>query len=595
MPNKKTIERQSYFENLPMNQVDASEIERLAFPVRPARIWRIKSGSTKVLCSCGGFSSEYGKKYQRPIVTATGFKCPVCGEDLENIGENTTNVSRLVAVMENHHGCDFIRYFWVRKMWDYGSSSATVFEAWRLIYDVDGSQLLMRREFRGPEWNWFMTPSDRLRFIPTNNKQRNRLYIGTDAATGSLSDRFRNAHLECKDMACSPWLDQWLAEITDPMFDHRLETLLINGHYDTVVRFLRRSGEVEYWTQCKMAMRRGYEMTDLWFDHLDTMSRLGMDVTQADLIFPDDLEKVHEQQLRALERLNKKQMLENKIKADLAKLPEYNRKYAAAMQKRIMRYGDVEVTAPGIRIVPLKTIREFADEGTAMSHCLYSSEYFKVSDYLVMSARDESGKRLETVTISIREKKVIACLGAHNKFSSCHNRILYMVNKSMAAILDGKQSHFEAIPDKVMRNEFDEDTRKEQGRLPSIFDCTEEEERFDDIRFKKAYQSDGNEVVIAMKIYSDTESQFLFSAERGSKAFKVTKARVIGIYDMKGRLTDMNEAQSYHDRRFKYEVGSDCKPMNEGASGSGIYCFDTFAGAMNYWFNMNVGFQRAAS
>ncbi len=592
-------------ESMKVNYVDPAEIYELAYPRRPSHISNHKKNYDliKMLCSCGGYASQYGKQHPWPIWHPEGYECPHCHQITENVGEISNwhyqEDNRLVTVFENHDGCDFIRYFWVRVGWAKGWGNwFDVFEAWRYTFDEEGRMYVMRRQFRGPEYDWSMVPDDPLRIINNSQCRLDRLRQSTYAAIGELSPRFMKAHVEIPEIAVSSWIIQWLCEVTDPNFDPHMETLLVKRQFDAFFYFLSRHGEAEFWPQVKMAMRRDYEMTEMWFDELHNLQELGLSLTDPKNLFPINLKAQHEAHNDIIDRRTQQQILKAKIQSALNKLPEYEKKYAKTMEEKIMRYANVVITAPGLVLTPLKTIREFAEEGTALSHCLYTSEYFAVKDYLVMSARDEMGNRLETVTVSIHQQKIVACLGAHNKFSTYHKRIQYVVEKAMGHILAGKWFELKEFPEEVIKSEFTaKDVLAAQNCLPSIFNWREEEDKFDDIRFKKACQDDGNEVVLALKVYADTDEKFLFADPKrdSSSAFKITKARVIGIYGVDGKLTDMKKAKSIHDETYYYEVGEDCKPMNEGEDGSGIYCFNTFGGAKDYWFGMNIKFQRAAS
>ena len=607
--NKRMTEHLNALAQIPMEEIDVEKLTKMAYPHRPCYIGNHKKHGNliRMYCSCGSYSSEYGKKFKHPIWTKDGYVCPYCGELTMNIG-NLANkpysyggerAERAVTVFENHDGCDFIRIFLVRYEWWRGhKANPQVFEIARWIYDRDGYRFMMRRKFSSFMYEWTMHPDNPLKFFESDYQGNQKLELGVWASTGNLSQRFRNAHLDCKAVAESTYLWLWLAMVNDPDFDHRLETLVEKGYGYLVVNHLSSHGweardPLKWWPQVKMAMRRGYKMTDTWFDELVTLQKLKLDITDPSTIFPDDIERQHARHTAQLNLIQERLEREQRIKDALARLPDQEKKYADTFTKRVAKYMSVLVTAPGIVIRPLKTIREFADEGNAMSHCLFTNEYYKVEDYLVMSAVDALGKRLETVTISIKKREILYSLGKNNKHSLYHNRIVYAVEKAMNAILAGKTFDLKDFPDDVLAKEFSADVLAAQNHLPTMFDDDNEDYMFDDIRFKKAYQADGNEVVIALKICDESDEKPLW----GDGSFTVRKAKVIGIYDVNGTLTDMTKAKSLHDRTFEYEVGKECRPSNEdeSPSSSGIYCWGTFGAALHYWANERVPHEGAAA
>lgn len=607
------LQIQQRFINMKMNEVSNEEIVQLAFPKPPAFIAYHKKHPKlmKMLCSCGCYSSEYGHKFPKPIRHENGdIECPHCHKIVENTGNTMGSwfslyhmEDRTVTVFENHDGCDFVRIFEVRWYWwkDMKEPNVTVCEIVRYIYDENMNFYAMRRSRYSMNYRMSYRFDTDLKFF-WDWKRKTYYYsasyydYSTYGSMGSLSKRFDNMHITDTEMATSSWLRDWIEHYQQPDFDHRLETVLVKGENAMLSYFLNwNSFKVVYWPQCKMAMKRGYKVSDMWFDELKTLEYLGIDITNADNIFPKDLEEAHILHNRQAQKKREAEWQEERIKKALEKVGQEEKKYAKAMKKKALLFANSRITAPGLTLTPLTTVREYAEEGSAMSHCLYTSEYYAVSDYLVLSAQNEFGQRLETVTISCKDRKIVASLGKNNKYSSYHERIKYAVNKAMPTLLKGQPYEIKEWPEEVLRAEFPKEVLAQQNNLPSIFNYHDENAHFDDIRFKKAYQADGNEVIIALKVYGDTEETFLFTDQDNSDAFRVTKARVIGIYDVDGRLTDMKEANSYHNRDYAYQVGEDCKPENPGEQTSGIYCFNTFVGAVNYWKNLEVKMTRAAA
>lgn len=75
------------------------------------------------------------------------------------------------------------------------------------------------------------------------------------------------------------------------------------------------------------------------------------------------------------------------------------------------------------------------EEGEYMHHCVFSNEYYKKKDSLILSAKNEDGERIETIEILLNTGKVNQCFGKFNKFTEHHEKILKIVNDNMNQIM----------------------------------------------------------------------------------------------------------------------------------------------------------------
>ena len=66
----------------------------------------------------------------------------------------------------------------------------------------------------------------------------------------------------------------------------------------------------------------------------------------------------------------------------------------------------------------------------ALHHCVYSNEYYKKADSLILGARDQSGQRLETVELSLKTFRVLQSRGMFNKSTPLHAEIVKLVESN---------------------------------------------------------------------------------------------------------------------------------------------------------------------
>jgi hypothetical protein len=215
-------------------------------------------------------------------------------------------------------------------------------------------------------------------------------------------------------------------------------------------------------------MRNNYIIKDakIWTDYLDLLSYFKKDLSNAHFVCPKDLKKQHdiyvERKKKAMEienmkhdyvrilkflgefnaenfRYPKSLAKEYRLLVERKKVVELERKQKlldelkVKYEKFIQHFIDMQIQDKLIRIVPLQTVEEFKLEGETMHHCVYSNEYFKKNDCLILSARIED-KRLATIEINLKSMKMVQCRGEYNKVPEHYERIQRLVNKNIKQI-----------------------------------------------------------------------------------------------------------------------------------------------------------------
>jgi len=55
-----------------------------------------------------------------------------------------------------------------------------------------------------------------------------------------------------------------------------------------------------------------------------------------------------------------------------------------AYRKEKRKYFDLCLASGDIKVIPLKTIEDYIQEGAALKHCLYTNEYYKKKNSLIL-------------------------------------------------------------------------------------------------------------------------------------------------------------------------------------------------------------------
>lgn len=166
----------------------------------------------------------------------------------------------------------------------------------------------------------------------------------------------------------------------------------------------------------------------MWFDYLDLLTRYHKDLHNAYYVCPTNLKRAHD-----LYVAKKKRDDEKARKArDMQRLLEL-KKYAEDYIKEKSKFFDLKLSDGKIVVIPLKSLEEFKKEGEIMHHCVFSNEYFKKKDSLILSARIGK-KHIETVEVNLKTFSIVQSRGACNKDTEYHDSIVKLVNNNMNLI-----------------------------------------------------------------------------------------------------------------------------------------------------------------
>ena len=206
------------------------------------------------------------------------------------------------------------------------------------------------------------------------------------------------------------------------------ETLLKAGQIAVLRYSINTHFKLEdYWASIKICIRNGYTITDasMWRDYIDLLRYFGKDTNSPKYVCPTDLQAEHD---RLVRKKNEQREREELAKAR-AKAIENENKYRELKGK----FFGIFFTDGTIQVRVLESVNEFAEEGVAMHHCVFSNEYYLKADSLILSATID-GKRIETIEISLKKMKVVQSRGVCNKNTEHHDRIVSLVNKNMKLI-----------------------------------------------------------------------------------------------------------------------------------------------------------------
>jgi hypothetical protein len=199
------------------------------------------------------------------------------------------------------------------------------------------------------------------------------------------------------------------------------ETLLKSGYTDFLTHFSSRQSQIKkYWNSIKICIRNNYKIQDatIWLDYVKLLEEFGKDLLSTKYVCPTDLHKAHDK------LVDKKRRIQDKLDAEeLAKnLKKQEREYKKA---KAMYFG-IQFSNGTISVKVLDSVQEFINEGKALKHCVYTNEYFKEKDSLILSARIDN-KPIQTIEFSLSQMKILQARGLQNKATKYTKEIKSLV------------------------------------------------------------------------------------------------------------------------------------------------------------------------
>ena len=198
--------------------------------------------------------------------------------------------------------------------------------------------------------------------------------------------------------------------------DYRIESLFKHGQYSAIKHFAYGNDITPIWPQLKIVMRNNYIIKD-WYTWIDTIKMLrefGKDIRNPYYICNSNFKHLHDKLLEKRRAIEKQQ--------ERARLAE---KEAAYRQMRGKLIG-ICIANENIAIHSLDSVTAIFDEGEAMHHCVYGAGYYKKATSLLLSATVE-GKRMETIEVDLKTKKVLQSRGVCNNPTKYHKAIIGLV------------------------------------------------------------------------------------------------------------------------------------------------------------------------
>lgn len=216
------------------------------------------------------------------------------------------------------------------------------------------------------------------------------------------------------------------------MDDPFVEELVKHKQYGILGFWQHAGGHLKDRTRWQHAVRicerNNYIVDDgsMYVDYIELLRYFNLDTHNAKYVCPVDLKSAHDKLLEKKNKIEVEKEMERKAK----EIEKQDKLY----KERMKNFAGLSFGDKDIRIEPLHSVREFAEEGKAMHHCVFAMGYYDAErhpDSLILSAKDKKGKRLETIEVNTKSWKVIQSRAVCNGRTAQHDAIVNMVIKYM--------------------------------------------------------------------------------------------------------------------------------------------------------------------
>ncbi|MBE8712509.1 PcfJ domain-containing protein [Sphingobacterium hungaricum] len=208
------------------------------------------------------------------------------------------------------------------------------------------------------------------------------------------------------------------------------ETIIKSQRFDLFEFCQSNFGTINrFWKTVKLAIKNQYYPEDvkMWFDHLALLSSLNKDLLSPKYIFPLDLKSDHEK------------LVIRKRKIDSLREAETKRIQAKYDQEKYIedksRFFGLRFQEENISIKVLENVEEFIEQGDLFKHCVFTNEYYKKENSLILSAF-HNNTPIETIEVSLKNFNIVQSRGLGNKASEHNSDIISLLSKNINAIKD---------------------------------------------------------------------------------------------------------------------------------------------------------------
>lgn len=216
---------------------------------------------------------------------------------------------------------------------------------------------------------------------------------------------------------------------TSLLKDSISETLLKSAHTCLLSYYLTSHEQHirENWQAVKTVLKRHYKIEDykIWEDYISLLRWFKKDLSSQLWVCPVNLNEVHDKLVQKKRELQRKKYL-LKMRSEIEQAQGlYND------EKR--QFFGLAFTDGNLTVTVLEQVKDFLEEGDILHHCIFTNEYYKKKDSLILSAKVDDNP-VETAEISLSRMEILQCRGLKNKPTKYHGQIVKLLSENLNQI-----------------------------------------------------------------------------------------------------------------------------------------------------------------
>ena len=210
------------------------------------------------------------------------------------------------------------------------------------------------------------------------------------------------------------------------------ETLFKLKQYALFDSFCISDFSEKYKNETMTCVKNNYKITDatLWKDTIDLMKYFNKDIKNPKYCCPENLRATHD----SLMNKKRKRILEEEKEKLKSKMASEQKEYS----KRIFKYRNISFSTGNIKIQVLKKVSDFYVQGEELKHCLFTNEYYKKKDSLILSAKINNNV-IENIEVNLRNFTIEQSRGKFNQASKYNEEIVQCVKDNMDLIIQASK------------------------------------------------------------------------------------------------------------------------------------------------------------
>lgn len=382
------------------------------------------------------------------IGVPTAKECPQChtrwtNDTIDDLKGNLyMHEAKDAIVFEAKGDLQMTRYYRVERHVRFGQPvSIFAWETERFYYAPDGQRIMYQRAVNGLSGYW------------DSFSRYGGLYYRRELSPRSMSyGALNRANMSVCYWEVRSLTKQWsYKNVAKLLEDHNGDTSVIRliayPYAETMLKcgqeklfnYLVKNGDrlpKRAEKTVNICIRHKYTINDpsMWLDTIYLMVRFDLDLHNPKFVCAENLKALHDKLYKRKERIEEEKRAKERAEwerraaeqralwdaEEKKRQAEKARRVAEFAQSWAQHFGkllSIDIKSTNIEIRPLQSIDEFKEEAAHMHHCVYQCEYYdyyRHPNSLILSAKDDNGKRLATIEYNLRTNEVMQCRAACN-------------------------------------------------------------------------------------------------------------------------------------------------------------------------------------